>query len=110
MLFHQGFHEECGVFGIVQHKEAANLAYLGIHALQHRGQESAGIVTTDGNELLSHRGMGLVADVFNHDSLSRLTGKHCDRTCSILHSRLIASEKCSTCRCLLLARAAGAVA
>ncbi len=74
MLFHQGFHEECGVFGIVHHKEAANLTYLGIHALQHRGQESAGIVTTDGQELFSHRGMGLVADVFNQDSLSRLTG------------------------------------
>ncbi|MBN1879322.1 amidophosphoribosyltransferase [bacterium] len=74
MLIHQGFHEECGVFGIVQHTEASNLVYLGIHALQHRGQESAGIVTSDGEELYSHRGMGLVADVFSQDILSGLKG------------------------------------
>ena len=56
-----GFDEECGVFGIVGHPEAANMTYLGLHALQHRGQESGGIVTTDGQALYAHRAMGLVA-------------------------------------------------
>ena len=53
----------CGVFGIYGHDEAAHLTYLGLHALQHRGQESAGIVATDGTQLKSYRAMGLVADV-----------------------------------------------
>ena len=60
------FHEECGVFGVYGHPEAANLAYLGLYALQHRGQESAGIVSSNGKSLISHRGMGLVADIFNN--------------------------------------------
>lgn len=66
----------CGVFGIYGHPEAANLTYLGLHALQHRGQESAGIVTTDGNQLSLHRGMGHVIDVFTPDQLARLGGPH----------------------------------
>jgi amidophosphoribosyltransferase len=60
--------DECGVFGIWaqgQLDEAANFTYLGLHALQHRGQESAGIVSTDGETLHVHHGMGLVADVFD---------------------------------------------
>ncbi len=64
----------CGVFGIYGHPEAANLTYLGLHALQHRGQESAGIVTTDGVQLSLHRGMGHVIDVFPPDQLERLKG------------------------------------
>jgi amidophosphoribosyltransferase len=64
----------CGVFGIYGHKEAANLTYLGLHALQHRGQESAGIVTTDGSVFNVHRGMGHVIDVFPPDQLERLGG------------------------------------
>ncbi len=63
------FHDECGVFGIFGHPEAANLTYLGLYALQHRGQESCGIVASDGNRLRSHKGMGLVADVFRNDSI-----------------------------------------
>ncbi len=55
----------CGVVGIYGHKEAATLAYLSLYALQHRGQESAGIVTTDGERMYRHVGMGLVADVFS---------------------------------------------
>jgi amidophosphoribosyltransferase len=66
--------EECGVFGIWHSEEAANYAYLGLHALQHRGQESAGIVSTDGETLHVHREMGLVADIFTADVLSRLKG------------------------------------
>src|SRR6266508_257089 len=69
--------EECGVFGIWAQghsEEAANYAYLGLHALQHRGQESAGIVSTDGETLHVHREMGLVADIFNADAIARLKG------------------------------------
>src|SRR6056297_2468968 len=62
------FQDECGVFGIFGHPEAANLTYLGLYALQHRGQESCGIVSSDGNRLRSWKGMGLVADVFKRDS------------------------------------------
>jgi amidophosphoribosyltransferase len=64
----------CGVFGVYGHPEAANITYLGLHALQHRGQESAGIVTSDGKQLSSHRGMGHVADVFSSDWIARQTG------------------------------------
>ncbi len=64
----------CGVFGIFGHAEAANLAYLGLHALQHRGQESAGMVSTDGQQLYMHRGMGHVIDVFTPDHLEKLKG------------------------------------
>jgi amidophosphoribosyltransferase len=69
------FRDQCGVFGIFGHSEAANLAYLGLHALQHRGQESAGIVTSDGRQLFAHRSMGLVADAFSQDQLGRLPGR-----------------------------------
>ncbi|MBI5587991.1 MAG: amidophosphoribosyltransferase [Deltaproteobacteria bacterium] len=68
------FHDECGVFGIFGHPEAANLTYLGLYSLQHRGQESAGIVSSDGEKLYSHKGMGLVADVFREADISRLHG------------------------------------
>ncbi len=61
--------EECGVFGIYGHKEAANLTYLGLYALQHRGQESCGIVSSDGDGLHAHKRMGLVADVFGNQKL-----------------------------------------
>jgi amidophosphoribosyltransferase len=65
----------CGVFGIFGHPEAANMTYLGLHALQHRGQESAGIVTTDGEALYAHRAMGLVQDAFTQDQLGKLPGR-----------------------------------
>ncbi len=68
------FREECGVVGVYGHPEAANLVYLGLYALQHRGQEGAGIVSSDGHLLMSHRGLGLVADVFNHEIIQRLEG------------------------------------
>jgi amidophosphoribosyltransferase len=69
------FHDECGVFGVYDNQEAANLTYLGLYAQQHRGQESAGIVCTDGHTFSSHRGMGLVADVFKKSEIAELTGK-----------------------------------
>lgn len=66
----------CGVFGIINHSEASKITHLGLHALQHRGQESAGIVTSDAGQLIQHRGMGLVHDVFPEHQLERLTGQN----------------------------------
>jgi amidophosphoribosyltransferase len=68
------FHDECGVFGVFGHPEAANLAYLGLYALQHRGQESAGIVSSDGTELHLHRAMGEVEEIFQPGVLAQLPG------------------------------------
>jgi len=68
------FHEECGVVAVYQNPEAAKLAYLGLHALQHRGQESAGITAANGARLTSHRGMGLVGDIFTAPVLDKLKG------------------------------------
>ena len=76
------FHEECGVVGVFGHPEAANLAYLALYALQHRGQESAGIVSSRGDALISHRGLGLVADIFHPEMIRRLEG-----TSAIGHNR-----------------------
>ncbi|MFC7677489.1 amidophosphoribosyltransferase [Paenibacillus sp. GCM10028914] len=66
--------EECGVFGVFGHPDAASLSYYGLHALQHRGEESAGICVADGREFNYHRGMGLVKEVFDKDVLESLTG------------------------------------
>jgi len=76
------FHDYCGVVGVYGHEEAANLAYLGLYALQHRGQESAGIVSTDGNDLYAHRAMGEVEEIFKPDVLNKLPG-----SASIGHTR-----------------------
>jgi len=70
------FHDECGVFGVHGHPEAAHITYLGLYALQHRGQESAGIVSVEAGEHRVHRAMGLVADTFNEKTLARLPGRH----------------------------------
>jgi len=67
-------HEECGVFALYGHPEASNLVYLGLYALQHRGQESAGIASSDGRILHSVRKMGHVADIFTPDVLNQLPG------------------------------------
>ncbi len=66
--------ESCGIFGIYGADDTAHLIYLGLYALQHRGQESAGIVVTDGNKVFSHKGMGLISDVFKDGYLDRLVG------------------------------------
>ncbi len=73
-LSNDRFKDECGIFGIYRHPEAANLTYLGLYSLQHRGQESAGIVSSDGERLYSHKNMGLVADVFSSSDIARLHG------------------------------------
>jgi amidophosphoribosyltransferase len=70
------FRDECGLMAVHGHPEAANIAYLGLYALQHRGQESAGICTAQGGEQFVHRAMGLVSDVFNESILARLPGRH----------------------------------
>lgn len=67
--------EHCGIFGLFGVPEASNLTYLGLHALQHRGQEAAGIVTSDGVALHHHGAQGLVADVFDQPTLQRLMGE-----------------------------------
>tara|TARA_B100001989_G_scaffold39577_1_gene24183 strand:+ start:4363 stop:5850 length:1488 start_codon:yes stop_codon:yes gene_type:complete len=76
-------HEECGVFGVYNHPDAAALTALGLHALQHRGQEAAGIVTFDGDRFLSEKHLGLVSDHFSKPSIiNRLQGKN-----SVGHNR-----------------------
>ena len=69
------FHDECGVFGVHGSEEASHLTYLGLYALQHRGQESCGIVASNGREHVAHRAMGLVADTFGAPILERLKGR-----------------------------------
>src|ERR1700741_845403 len=76
------FHDECGVFGVFGHPEAANLTYLGLYALQHRGQESAGIVASTGNDVNLHRAMGEVEEIFQPSVLAKLKGSS-----SIGHTR-----------------------
>lgn len=79
MSYKSSWKEECGVFGIWNHPEAARLTYLGLYAMQHRGQESAGIVTLDTNSQDQlhrvHKALGLVSDVFNERILNQLTGQ-----------------------------------
>src|SRR5579885_1218346 len=82
MSYSDTFREECGVVAIYAHPEAEKLAYLGLHALQHRGQESAGIVSSDGMTLKAHKAMGTVADIFTEDVLAKLRG-----TLAIGHTR-----------------------
>ena len=76
------FRDDCGVVAIYSHPEAETLAYLSLHALQHRGQESAGIVSSDGMSLHIHKAMGLVADIFTEKKLARIRG-----TLAIGHTR-----------------------
>jgi amidophosphoribosyltransferase len=67
--------EECGVFAVYGHPEAANIAYLGLYALQHRGQESAGIASSRGHQIYCYRGMGRVAELFTPEVLGSLPGE-----------------------------------
>ena len=70
------FHDHCGVFGVYGHPDAAKLAFLGLYALQHRGQESAGIASSDGDNLICKRGMGHVEEIFPKEVLASLPGSH----------------------------------
>ena len=69
------FNDECAIFGIASHPEAANLTYLGLYAMQHRGQESAGIASADGHRVMVSKDMGYVADIFDSARLASLTGQ-----------------------------------
>ena len=69
-----GFHDECGVVGIYGAENAASLSYFALVALQHRGQESAGIAVSDGNQIKLHKDMGLVGDIFNQGHFQDLQG------------------------------------
>jgi amidophosphoribosyltransferase len=68
------FHDECGVFGVFNHAEAAKMTYLGLYALQHRGQEAAGIASTDSANIYIHKAMGLVQEIFTPEVISHLPG------------------------------------
>lgn len=82
----KSLNEECGLFGIWNNGLAADITYYGLHSLQHRGQEGAGIVSTDGQSLKGHRGLGLLAEVFSANELQDLTG-----TAAIGHVRYATS-------------------
>jgi amidophosphoribosyltransferase len=69
-----GFHDECGVCAVIGHPDAANMVYLGLYALQHRGQESAGVASFDGRTMHHHKAMGYVADIFGRERLAELRG------------------------------------
>ncbi len=87
---------ECGVFAVYGHPDAALLTYYGLFALQHRGQESAGIVTAAGSNkpFNIHRGMGLVAQVFQEKGFTTAAGRHqSDRSRSLFDQRVEHSEK-----------------
>ncbi len=71
----KGLNEECGIFGIWGHENAAQITYYGLHSLQHRGQEGAGIVVNDGEQLVGHKGLGLITEVFSQGQLENLKGK-----------------------------------
>ena len=79
----EDIHEECGIFGVWGHPDASRLTYFGLHALQHRGQEGAGIVSNDNGHLIGHRGLGLLTQVFGDErEIERLKGN-----CAIGHVR-----------------------
>ena len=82
MIEHDKPREACGIFGICGHPEAAPITYFGLYALQHRGQESAGIAVCRDEKIIAHKGMGLVSDVFDMNRLQQLTGG-----CAIGHAR-----------------------
>lgn len=74
MLELEGLHEECGIFGVIGHKNAANICYYGLHSLQHRGQEAAGICVNHHQKLSIHKGEGLVAEIFDSQRINNLKG------------------------------------
>ncbi len=83
------WHEECGVIGLFAHESAAEMVCLGLHALQHRGQEGAGIVSFDGGRVSSHRGLGLVSDLFTPEVLGRFAG-----SVAVGHNRYSTTGSC----------------
>ena len=72
----EGLHEECGVFGVIGHRNASNICYYGLHSLQHRGQEAAGICVKNNQKLMIHKGEGLVTEVFDSQKINQLKGSY----------------------------------
>ncbi len=96
--------ESCGIFGICGHPEAAAVTYFGLYALQHRGQESAGIAVSRDESIVAHRGMGLVSDVFDVNHLEALEGccaighvRYSTTGSSILNNAQPTAKSCCTC-------------
>ncbi len=84
----KSLNEECGIFGVWGYRDAASVAYFGLHSLQHRGQEGAGIVSNDRGKLMGHRDLGLLSEVFKDQrKLQQLTGRALNRTCTLCNSR-----------------------
>jgi amidophosphoribosyltransferase len=101
------FKDECGVFGIFGHPEAANMTYLGLYALQHRGQESAGIAASDGEQVRISRAMGYVADIFDGERCRTCPGRSRSATSAI---RPPARASCSNAQPILIDCAHGQIA
>ena len=93
----KSLNEECGVFGIWGHPQAAHVTYFGLHSLQHRGQEGAGIVTNDNGKLLQHRNTGLLSDVFKRASRCGEEGGD-ERAVFLARIKQVAGGKQSVCR------------
>ncbi len=79
----KGLNEECGVFGIWGHENAAQVSYYGLHSLQHRGQEGAGIVVNNGEKIVGHKGLGLISEVFFKRRARRIEREISNRTRTI---------------------------
>ena len=86
--------EECGIFGIFGHEDCAKMAYFGLYALQHRGQESAGMAVGDGSQITDHKNMGLVHDIFTEEILKTLKGH-----LAIGHVRYSTTGIVPSCKC-----------
>ena len=86
-------HEECGVAAIYGHPEASKLAYLSLYALQHRGQESAGIASSNGDRIELHKAMGLVSDIFHSRNAGARSRLACHRTHAIFDHRRLGAVK-----------------
>ena len=82
----KGLNEECGVFGVWGHADAAQITYYGLHSLQHRGQEGTGIVVSDGKKLKGVKGEGLVTEDFTADVIKGINRKFCNWSCSLCNS------------------------
>ncbi|SUM32449.1 amidophosphoribosyltransferase [Staphylococcus gallinarum] len=84
-----GLNEECGVFGIWNHQEAAQLTYMGLHSLQHRGQEGAGIVCSNGENLIGERGLGLLTEAISDTQLESFKSyQHAIGMFAMLHQEI----------------------
>lgn len=84
----KSLNEECGIFGVWGHPDAASVAYFGLHSLQHRGQEGAGIVSNDRGKLKGHRDLGLLSEVFKDSKkIAAVNRRSCNRTCTLCNSR-----------------------